>query len=173
MNAREIRSQQSSRQLGDLLQSLFSVELLAPSRDLWLVSPWIGDIPILDNRAGQFQALAPEWDRGRIGLSRVLIYLAGLGTGIHVVTRDEGYNQGFIEEMREARRLVPGRIRLHDPSNRLHEKGILAERWYLEGSLNLTPSGISLNQERALLHVTPSVIAENRIEFMNRWPEEA
>ena len=47
-------------------------ELLLPSRDLWLVSAWISDVPVVDNSGGQFATVAPEWPRSRIRLVPVL-----------------------------------------------------------------------------------------------------
>ena len=44
----------------DLLQMLFLSELLAPSRCLWLVSPWISDIPVIDNRIERLSRLRAE-----------------------------------------------------------------------------------------------------------------
>ena len=36
-------------------------ELLRPSTHLWIVSPWVSDVPLIDNRARQFGTLAPDW----------------------------------------------------------------------------------------------------------------
>jgi hypothetical protein len=172
MSAREIRNAQSSRHLPDLLQSLFSAELFAPGERLWLVSPWISDIPLLDNTAGQFEALAPQWDRAPVRLSQVLAHLAECGTVIHVATRDTERNQAFHATIADAARRLPRRIHLHlDLTSRLHEKGLLADDWYLEGSLNLTYGGIYLNEEKALLHRDGETIAENHIFFAQRWRE--
>ena len=57
-------------------------------------------------------------------------------------------------------------------SDDLHEKGILADGFYLSGSMNFTFNGISLNEEAVQFTVNPSVIAENRIIFSQRWGGE-
>src|SRR5262249_3825274 len=51
-------SAQSSTEVQDLLSGLFSLELIRPSTCLWLVSPWISDVKIIDNTAATFPTLA-------------------------------------------------------------------------------------------------------------------
>ena len=51
--SRVIRKSQtrSSTEAASLLANLFAAELVSPSECIWLVSPWISDIQILDNEA--------------------------------------------------------------------------------------------------------------------------
>ena len=35
----------------ELLQSIFVAELIRPSRDLWIVSPWLNDIVVIADTA--------------------------------------------------------------------------------------------------------------------------
>lgn len=39
----------SRNSVRELLQIIFTAELLSSSRCLWIVSPWLRDIPVLDN----------------------------------------------------------------------------------------------------------------------------
>lgn len=39
----------SRAEIREMLEGIFVAELLVPSDSLWLVSPWITDIDILDN----------------------------------------------------------------------------------------------------------------------------
>lgn len=165
---REIRNQQSLHHLRDVIQTLFGAELLAPSKHLWLVSPWISNIRVLDNRAGEFAVVAPEWPRSEIRLTQCLVYLADRGTEVHVAARDAELNQPVLERLRDAARYLPGRIHVHTAAT-LHEKGLLGDRFYLEGSLNFTKSGITTSEEKVVLHVDPALIAENRVAFRKRW----
>ncbi|MBN3959439.1 phospholipase D-like domain-containing protein DpdK [Nostoc sp. NMS8] len=80
MPSRYIHSRLSSRQIPDLLQTIFVAELIIPSQCVWLVSPWISDIPVIDNTANTFLCLEPSWSRSRIRLSQVLATLAERGT---------------------------------------------------------------------------------------------
>jgi hypothetical protein len=58
---RVIRKSQarSSEEAARLLAALFATELVAPSTCLWLVSPWISNVPVIDNETATFDALAP------------------------------------------------------------------------------------------------------------------
>ena len=94
---RQIRNRQATRFLPDLLQSIFVGELLAPSEELWLVSPWVSDIPIISNEAGQFRSVVPEWDLAPIRISQILQYLAKHSTKIHVVMREAKHNKPFLQ----------------------------------------------------------------------------
>ncbi len=55
---RFIHSRLSTRHIPDLLQAIFVAELISPSRDIWIISPWISDIPVIDNQTNRFQHLA-------------------------------------------------------------------------------------------------------------------
>src|SRR5690242_17891974 len=117
---RQIHSSSRSVELRDLLQSIFIGELVAPSRCIWLVSPWISDIPIIDNQANSFGQLAPEWPRSPVPLSMVLKQLLNAGTYIHVATRDEERNHSFLSALNPLQQTA--HLTLH-MSGELHEKG--------------------------------------------------
>jgi phosphatidylserine/phosphatidylglycerophosphate/cardiolipin synthase-like enzyme len=168
---RYIHTKASGRQLPDLLQNIFVAELLCPSRCLWLVSPWVSDIPVIDNRTNGFLAFEPGWVRSQITLSQVLIRLMELGTTIHVATRADDHNMAILDRMR--RMAEPNQLPFHVHTvQELHEKGILADGFYLSGSMNFTFNGISLNEEVVNFNIDPSVIAENRVRFVTRWGGE-
>lgn len=42
----------AAREIEVLVQNLLVLEMLAPSQDLWVVSAWVSDIEVIDNRAG-------------------------------------------------------------------------------------------------------------------------
>jgi len=161
---RQIRNRQATRFLPDLLQSIFIGELLAPSEELWLVSPWISDIPIINNEAGQFRSLVPEWDLAPIRLSQILQHLAKHSTKIHIAMRDEKHNEPFLKytEMNGVEMYL---------APLLHEKGLLGDDYFLSGSFNLTFNGITLNDEIAHLYTDKAIIAANRISFNECWRE--
>ena len=48
---------QSSQEVFDLLAAMFAAEMVRPSACVWVVSPWISDVGLLDNAAGDFPAL--------------------------------------------------------------------------------------------------------------------
>ena len=168
---RYIHTKATARQVPDLLQNIFVAELLCPSSCLWLVSPWVSDIPVIDNRTNGFLAFDPRWARSQITLSQVLAKLLELGTTIHVATRPDDHNNAFLDRLR--RLAEPDGLSYHVHSaDELHEKGILADGFYLGGSINFTFNGISLNEEAVHFNVDPAVIAENRVRFSARWGGE-
>src|SRR5437762_2920552 len=123
---RYIHTKATARQVPDLLQNIFVAELLCPSRCLWLVSPWVSDIPIIDNRTNGFLAFESRWVRSQITLSQVLIRLMELGTTIHVATRPDAHNMAILDRMRQIAEPNQLPIRVHAVQE-LHEKGILAD----------------------------------------------
>ncbi len=165
---RHIHTHFGPRQVTDLLQTIFASEIVAPSRHLWIVSPWISDIPVLDNRANSFASLVGDWARTRVRLSAVLAYLLRRGTAIQVAARPLDHNRDFFAQLRQHAGAEGVRLRLSE-ADALHEKGILGDGYYLSGSMNITRNGISFNEEVLHLFTEPSVVAANRQLFVKRW----
>lgn len=168
MPPRYIHSRLSSRQVPDLLQAIFVAELMTPSRCLWLVSPWISDIPVIDNSANTFLCLEPSWSRSRVRLSQVLATLVEQGTTVHIATRPDSHNRSFIEGLKARLDRLDVAVRFHI-TEELHAKGILGDGYYLGGSMNFTYNGITVNEEALTYETSPEVIAEQQVIFTNRW----
>ena len=168
MSSRHIHSHLSSRQVPDLLQAIFVAELLSPSQCLWIISPWISDIPIIDNTANSFLCLHPLWGRKAIPFSQVLSTLAEQGTTIHIATRPDSHNQRFREKLNHQ---ITGReVGVHcHIQEELHSKGILGDRFYLAGSMNFTFNGITLNEESLTYEINLDTVAEQQLIFQKRW----
>ena len=73
----------------EVLQLMFVSEFLARGEEVWLVSPWISNIVLLDNQAGGFDAVNPEWRRREIRLVDVAIQILSAGERVTVVSRPE------------------------------------------------------------------------------------
>ncbi|AFY67268.1 phospholipase D-like domain-containing protein DpdK [Geitlerinema sp. PCC 7407] len=166
MSARYIHSRLTARQVPDLLQAILVAELIAPSQHLWLVSPWISDIPVIDNTANTFQALEPSWYRSKIRLSQVLASLTKQGSMVCVATRPDPHNNSFLETLKTKADL--DYLSLHK-AEELHSKGILSDSFYLAGSMNFTFNGITVNQETLSYETDPTAIAEQKLNFRARW----
>ncbi len=167
---RFIHSHAFCTQIPELLQIIFAAEIMAPSRCVWLVSPWISDVKIIDNRANLFTHLDPDWLRREVSLSEVIGKILNLGTFVCVVTRPLPHNDNFVEKMEQFESLgLPVRVRVQQE---LHEKGLLGDYYYLSGSMNFTYMGITVNDELIHYHTIPSVVSHNRIIFTNRWGAE-
>jgi len=172
LTSREIRNRHDTRFIPDLLQSLFIAELLHPSEEIYLISPWITDVKILNNTAGEFTTLVPSWEWREIRLTELLLALVTRGTNLYIATRDEPINRAFLTLMREQPNPVKAYIHLRC-SDTLHEKGLLTSHFFLSGTFNYTFSGITLNEEFGRLETDSSRVAENQIILASRWKEPA
>jgi len=168
MSSRYIHSRLSSRQVPDLLQTIFVAELITHSQCVWLVSPWISDIPVIDNTANTFLCLEPSWSRSRIRLSQVLATLAERGTVVHIATRPDPHNHKFIEQIKTKTEHQGVPVRFHI-TDELHAKGILGDGYYLAGSMNFTYNGMTINEEFVTYETSLAAIAEQHLIFNNRW----
>ncbi len=156
----------------DFLQSLFIAELLRPSGRLWISSPWISDVELVDNRARQFGTLCPDWPAARVRLSRVLESLLERGTSVTIVLNDSPHNDEFLERLQSLRR-VYGDSLVVKRSATLHEKGIVGDWFSLSGSMNLTYNGVYVNEERLVYTCDPERVKERRVSLEYRWEHEA
>lgn len=165
---RTIHSRASSHQVVDLLQTIFLAELICPGDELWIMSPWISDIPIIDNRASQFLHLEPSWGGRLVRLSEVLYQIMARGTKVYIVTRREDHNNTFIKTMEQLMTgdALPLCIKI---VNEFHEKGILGRGYYLSGSMNFTYYGITINEEVLHYFTQPALVAEKKLAVRERW----
>lgn len=164
---RHIHKRGAAEAIPDLLETIFAAELVAPSRCLWIVSPWISDVAVLDNGAYAYLSVEPSWPQGPVRLVRVLHKLLDLGSEVVVATRPIPSNEGFIRALRNGYDTNP-RL-LVRTAEELHTKGFLGDSFYLSGSMNLTIRGITINEEAVEYTTDPVVVAENRLEFRGRW----
>jgi hypothetical protein len=164
--ARYLHSRLTSRQVPDLLQTIMVAELIAPSQCLWLISPWISDIPVIDNTTNTFLALEPSWCRAQIRLAQVLASLTKQGTTVCVATRPDLHNNSFLDTLNAQADL--DYLSLHK-ADELHSKGILSDSFYLAGSMNFTFNGITVNQETLSYETDLATIAEQKLNFRERW----
>jgi phosphatidylserine/phosphatidylglycerophosphate/cardiolipin synthase-like enzyme len=152
--------------IAELLQSMFVAEMLMPEGDLWIVSPWISNVVLIDNRSGNFDALNPEWGRREVRLVDVLLALMSRGTTVNVVTRSDETNRAFIGRLKD----MAQQLALEDQMSitvreKLHTKGVLLSNSLLMGSMNLTYYGMQINDEWVEFSVDPEDLAATRLEF--------
>ena len=168
---RHIHSLNSCTQISELLQVIFAGEIIAPSRCVWLISPWISDISVIDNRANTFVFYDGSLSNRKLRLSQVLGKILNLGTTVRIITRPVEYNDSFISRMKSY--TDAGLPLIIKTADELHEKGLLGDYYYLSGSMNFTFSGISINQEAVYYQTNQQIVAENRIILSDRWGAEA
>jgi hypothetical protein len=147
----------------EVLQSLFAAELLAPSRCVWIVSPWLRDVPVLDNSTGSFSMLCADFPRAEVRLSLVLRELLSLGTTVVIATRPGEGNRQVVEALDGCPGVLGGLTFLELPT--LHSKGIVTDRAALQGSMNLTYNGVDRLTEMLTLETTPFQVESLRVAF--------
>ena len=140
----------SKTEVRDLMESIFTAELIKPSECLWLVAPWISDIEIFDNSSGKF-SIFPDYEGRKVPLSAVLKEIAFRGGSIVVVTSDDAPNDSFKAAI--TRRFYESGLEDHlslhvEPVDELHTKAITGDDFVLDGSMNFTRNGVEIKDER-------------------------
>lgn len=157
----------SQNLIRELLQIMFLGELLAPGGErAWLVSPWISNIVLFDNRAGGFGTINPEWGKREVRLIEVITDMMSRGTALGVATNLDGHNDPLIHALMVAAEEggLADKLRIIRRQH-LHIKGVLLKRGLLTGSMNLTYNGLEINDEMVVYDTTPKTLAEVRINF--------
>jgi len=166
-----LRSSSASRhEIREVLQGIFVRELLFPSRCLWLVSPWVRDIEVIDNRAAAFRNLAPDLPPTGIHLHQVLYKLLERGTRVVLAVRSERESLHFGMTLRNS---LEGRM----PTDAftfiqrdiLHAKGLIGDDFGLTGSMNFTFSGVELQTELVSLERDKAEVAKMRLDFQSEY----
>lgn len=172
MTARTLRTTylRTRLELRDALHNLFVSELLAPSTPMWIVMPWIRDVPILDNRTGQLRGLVGGLPTRQLRLREVLLSQVVHGGSIVIASRPEPENQLFCRDLvRSATSLGKGDRIFVREADQLHEKGIVTARMSLSGSMNLTNNGLANLEERVQITMSRDEVASSALAFEERW----
>lgn len=150
----------------ELLQLIFASELLMPSRCLWIVSPWLRDVPVLDNSTGSFLFLCPDFPRTAVRLSRVLRELVDRGTTVVIATRADAGNRQVVDGLQGISRAEA--VIFHERSE-LHAKGIVGDRYSLLGSMNLTFNGLERLTEMLVFQNERGGVEQLRLAFRREY----
>ncbi|GJG99174.1 phospholipase D-like domain-containing protein DpdK [Paraburkholderia terrae] len=150
------------------LAAVFAGEMLAPSKTVHLLAPWISNIVIFDNSVGSFSGLNPEWSRREIRLVDVLVAIASNDTRLVIRVRAENHNKPFKKRLFSA--LADSGLQDKCDwmtSDTLHTKSLLTDHVLIAGSMNFTERGISLNEEHVTLEFDTVRIAQAKMEFQD------
>ena len=160
----------SREELADALQGLFIGELLTPSDPMWIVTPWISDVVVIDNRAARFTGLLPDMPRRQIRLGEALLTLLQRGGKLVTACRPDDHNRAFTERLgeRATDAGVSGHL-VQQFAEELHEKGVLTRHVLLSGSMNLTYNGLRRLEESILLTDDTDAVARARHAYEDRW----
>jgi len=172
MPSRDLWSHGSGRQLPDLLSSALALLLLRSDdkRPAYFSSPWMSDFVVLPNEYRQFEALVGDFgDRREISFGQYLSRLSEQRP-VRIVTNRTAASKTFLAH--PALRTPQIIARFADSES--HEKGILGPGFYIEGSMNLTHSGVYVNGEKITFHAAGDPSSNEKIvraylEFDRRW----
>jgi hypothetical protein len=165
---RDLTGPIQGRAIRDLIQGLLAAEVLAPSNPLWILSAWISDISVVDNRAGQFAAADADWPLTMVPMSGVLQTIVARGGSLAVVLRNVEHNRPFFDRLCAVRGAFPDRVRATLVSD-FHEKGIIGSDYDLSGSMNLKHRGIEVNDEHLVLRTDRATVAARRLTLDAHW----
>lgn len=151
------------------LHKLFVSELLAPSRPFWIVSAWLSDIEVIDNRGAELIELAPDLPVRTLRLVELLEHQIDAGATVHVIVREHVYNRAVMRRLEAIRlRSSAGTIRtLQRPD--VHEKILLTDRLKVSGSMNLTHNGRLRNSETVQFTDDADAIERQRLDLEHRY----
>lgn len=167
MNQRIVRraADQSRAAVSDLLEAVLVAELISAGSRLLVISPWITDFPVVDNRSGRYAHLDPQWGASRIRFSAVLRSLLLRGTRLSVACRPGPREDEFLSRLKTYA-ISDGtddllRLQRSDEvmRERAHEKALVADSWALHGSMNFTYSGVELNGELVTFTTDAATVA--------------
>lgn len=149
-----------------VLATVLTAELVAPSSHLWLVSPWISDVPAIDNASGSFDSVFVDPSNRIYTLSDVLSLLTYNNARVTVVARPDPHNATFLDRLRRSANGENLRITQHED---VHEKTFCGNEWLLTGSMNLTVRGMQINDEAVTYKVSTEAAATARLDFRHRF----
>lgn len=164
------RARVPQNEIAALIQTIFASELIAPSLRIWLVSPWLRDVEVFDNRSGGFSSLEPEWDGRMVRISELLAALVRRGAIVRLVSLA---NESEVPDA--LRQSLPSDLRTrvhHLGRGNLHVKGLLTSRSFLSGSMNFTNRGIKILDEMLTYHTEPDKLAQHALQFEQHYGGE-
>jgi len=161
-----VHNNYSDQKFRETLSDLMIALMLSPD-ELWLVSPWITDFNLLDNRAGEWDGVNPDWGCRYVTFVELLGAIVDCGSTLKVVMKDDDINQKFKAKLSDLVSEVE--LVTYYISETVHTKGFLSSEFFLAGSMNFTYSGTNKNDEHIKISIEPRVISEARLEFENKY----
>lgn len=172
MASRDVWSHGGGAALRELLAGSLAALLLQgrSERPVYVSSPWISDFALFQGGFRQFAGLFPEWaDEPEVRFGAYLGHLARLRP-VRLIAVANPTSETFAlalsaADPRPAVRYAP---------ETYHEKGLLAPSFYVEGSMNITYSGVYVRGEKITFHsdgdeTGREKIARAYLEFERRW----
>lgn len=164
MLSRTIRSHGGTQSLKDCLSTLLSLEIIEPSQEIYLISPFLSNTPIMDNRFKQYSDLLPIVEGNFIYLSDIIKTLAWKKVKIRIICNPER------KETKDFLKLLGSDVEIRELKNN-HEKGLVTSNFYIHGSMNFTYSGININGENVRVTFLTAEVNQALMSARARWEE--
>ncbi|MCG9751350.1 phospholipase D-like domain-containing protein [Vibrio brasiliensis] len=150
----------------EVLSGMLMGEILHP-RELWLVSAWISDFELIDNRGGAWDLLNPSWGHRMVTFFEMLETAVSNGCHLNVVVKKHSNNLKPVAQLQKRLgRFAHFRL---EETEELHTKGLLTKHAFLGGSMNFTYSGTNRNEEMMIFERDPNVLANTGLEFSTSY----
>jgi hypothetical protein len=168
-------------QIRDLLGSLLASLLLQSEEGqgaLYVCSPFLSDFYLLDNAFGQFASLFRHHQetgtKPEILFSEVLVELSRQRP-IRIITVKSEHSFAFLRRLIQPQNAaVAARL----ATGLYHEKGLLCDAFYIEGSMNFTYNGVYRRDEKVAVHIGDTPDGRRKtdaaiLEFDRLWTNRA
>lgn len=150
----------------EVLSGMLVGEILHP-REMWLVSAWVSDFELLDNRGGAWDLLNPSWGHRMVTFFEMLETAVSNGCHLNVVVKKHESNLKPVTQLnKRLGRFITYRL---EEAKRLHTKGLLTKHAFLGGSMNFTYSGTNRNEEMMIFDRDSNVLANTGLEFSTSY----
>ncbi|WP_197523528.1 phospholipase D-like domain-containing protein DpdK [Actinokineospora pegani] len=156
-----------SREIAECLEGMLLSELLSPGRSLLVMSPWMSDFPVVDNRGGRFTSIEQSWTASLVPFSAVLRALLVRRVEVRLACGPGDRDSEFAKRVERGAQLDGTSARLsisplpHSDKALSHEKALVADTWAIYGSMNLTYRGVTFNGE--LITVTTDLATVTKV----------
>ena len=156
------------RHIKEVLGSTLAGLILSP-QEIWLVTAWISDFDLLDNRSGNWNYLHAGWGNRFISFIELLEVAVISGCKLSLIVKKSEVNEPAIKK-------ICNNLNNHKNfklgiTDDLHIKGLLTESCFMRGSMNFTFSGANRNEELVDFSREQTTIFDARIEFKNTYSQ--
>lgn len=133
----------------------------------------MSDFVLLGNHYREVVSLFPDdAERSEIRFVDFLVRLSGQRP-VRIITTDTPTSRAFLASPALAM-AAAARVEARYAPREYHEKGILAPGFYIEGSMNITFSGVYVRDEKVTYHAASDAVGRDKVaraylEFERRW----
>lgn len=164
-----MRIVERSRELRQLLETLFIAELVQPGRELYLHLPVFTDCPLLDNERNQFRGIFPDEGFRTLSVADLLVHLMLSPLRVHVATTVSVETERLFDRLQDMCTSTPisGTILLLNDEG-IDPCGILGDDYCLYGHVALQREG---PQAQGVLEFStaPEYLVRRQGEFKAIW----